>query len=338
MAYRFKFGESANKGFRRLAREQVELALRELAADPVLPLGIHGTRKVLKRLRALLMCAAPAIDAKTFRKRIAALRDLSQLLAPQRDAVISVQTVQNLEVHFGKDRAAVFSGLRAHLDSTAAKMAGSLDPQLAEQVQRQLVVEGKKLAAIRLKGKGFEPIAKGIETSYRKGRRAFENAYQKPSDKKFHDLRKAVQSHWRHMNLISNAWPGVFEARVSEARDLSDILGDDHDIFVMQKHASSLSGAEQAEISRLCTVRQTELRNAVQFRAARLFAEPPKAFKRRISEYWRCGTKISAQQRTQSVAVEPVKVASTPTAARSIGSAPRLATKTPGRGQSQSSR
>ena len=54
MPYRFKIDEPVEKGFRRIAREQLDVALAELAAPQVPPKGVHECRKALKRLRALV--------------------------------------------------------------------------------------------------------------------------------------------------------------------------------------------------------------------------------------------------------------------------------------------
>ena len=331
MAYRFKFREATSKGFRRIAREQIELALQELAAEPVSPQGVHNVRKALKRLKALLVTVAPVIDKKELRKRLAGLRDVGRLLSPQRDATVSLAAAQSLAEHCTADDADHINTVIGHVHHVAGEMSKSLDPAIAADTRARLTEEGKKLAKLRLKGRGFELLAEGVEVSYRSGRRAFKPAYKNPSEQAFHALRKSVQVHWRQMSLLTNAWPAVFEARVTEARELSQILGDDHDIAIMSKFLVDLADADQAKASHICDERQRALREAARFRVARLFAERPKAFKTRISEYWRTGAKISAQQRVKPpMAAQPADPAEPNDGTISIGSAPRLATKTPG--------
>ncbi len=41
MPYRFKINEPVEKGFRRIAREQLDAALAELAAPEIAPSGVH---------------------------------------------------------------------------------------------------------------------------------------------------------------------------------------------------------------------------------------------------------------------------------------------------------
>ena len=88
----------------------------------------------------------------------------------------------------------------------------------------------KRFARLRLAGSGFDVVGAGLETSYRKARRAFRDAYDEPTDEAFHEWRKGAQPHWRQMTLLSRAWPEYLGARASEARSLSQILGDDHDL------------------------------------------------------------------------------------------------------------
>ena len=46
-------------------------------------------------------------------------------------------------------------------------------------------------------------------------------------------MRKAVQWHWRQMSLLGRAWPDEFAVRVTAARELSQMLGDDHDLAML---------------------------------------------------------------------------------------------------------
>lgn len=297
MPYRLRARESASKNYRRIAREQMELTLRELSAPTVSPEGVHATRKALKRLRALLTCAEPALDAPEIRKRKAVLRSIGRMLAPQRDATIALQTARDLSQRFGADAAPIFVELTAHLEMTSGDLSKSLDAEVALEARRRLNLEAKKLAKIRLSGKGFEPLMVGIETVYRTARRAFKRAYEHPSDDAFHTLRKCVQMHWRHMSLLSNAWPDSFAVRIAAARELSQMLGDDHDVAIMLGCLGAMPDESRAEIAALCARRQQELREAARLRLALLFAERPKAFGKRMSQYWRFGAKMAARQR-----------------------------------------
>ncbi len=59
------------------------------------------------------------------------------------------------------------------------------------------------------------------------------------TDEDFHALRKSVQQHWRHMQLLSRAWPEALSARADEAKALSQLLGEDHDLYVLRSFAEA---------------------------------------------------------------------------------------------------
>jgi CHAD domain-containing protein len=190
------------------------------------------------------------------------------------------------------------------------------------------MLERSRLSKAKLKGRGVDQIMQGIEDSYRKGRKALSAAYASPSDKAFHDLRKGVQTHWRQMALLSRAWPEEFAVRVAAARELSQMLGDDHDIALLKHAAEVLPAEHQHQVETLCEKRQTELRAAVHERAQRLFAEQAAAFGTRMAALWKSGRRITPLEVPVADAqVEPAKASET-AAPPAVGSPPRLAAKT----------
>jgi CHAD domain-containing protein len=141
-------------------------------------------------------------------------------------------------------------------------------------------------------------VGKGLEAGYREGRRCFVKAYALGDDETFHDWRKAMQRHWRHLQLVSPAWPEALRPRIALAQELSQLLGDDHDLAVLREWISTrgktlLDEDEIAELQTLCRKRQSELRRLAKGRGRRLFGEKPKAFRRRIANYWLTAPEIS---------------------------------------------
>src|SRR5262249_55120991 len=106
----------------------------------------------------------------------------------------------------------------------------------------------------------------------------------------FHEWRKGTQQHWRHMLLLTRAWPATLAARASEARALSQALGDDHDLAMLaaflRSEACTRLGEDAAVIERLAPRRQQELREKAHPMGLRLYAESPKAVAHAIGAYW----------------------------------------------------
>jgi CHAD domain-containing protein len=347
MPYRFKIDEPVEKGFRRIAREQLEFALTELAAPQVLPKGVHECRKALKRIRALVRLASPGMGYRKARRRGRALSEIARLLSARRDQAVMLETLAKLTSETQSDAALVLAPLRAHLTKLVGEGPKPLDADCAAKVRLMLLREAQKFARTRFRRNGFAALEGGLEESYRKARKAMKNAYGEPSDENFHTLRKAAQWHWRQMSLLARAWPEEFAVRVTAAHDLSQMLGDDHDLAMLigvTTRAEDISAEDKEAIVALCAHRQRALRNDAEPRAERLFAEKPKAFTKRMAAYWRFGRAVEQGRNVLPAArTEPQKLPasieaeSRPAAEpeKAASTKPRLAAKAPASAPSQ---
>ena len=289
MAYRFKLDELNKKGVRRIAREQIQRAVTELSRDSMTAADVHETRKVVKRLRSLLRMVRPAIPEKVFQRRTKRIGRIGDALAQARDRDILIETIGKLETRFGPECIKTLQPLRPLLTAREPGTPNSKNRINARRALKRANTESAKLENIAFKSRGFEVIAGGIKETYRGARRNFRRAYRRPSDATFHELRKTVQCHWRQMALISRAWPDYFEARITAARQLAAILGDDHDLAILEAEVRKLSPSlseDAGAIEHLIHVRKDELRSAAYPYAERLFVEKPGDFVRRIRAYW----------------------------------------------------
>jgi hypothetical protein len=155
-------------------------------------------------------------------------------------------------------------------------------------------------------------VIEGMERVYRKARRAFRAAYETPSDEAFHNWRKAVQQHWRHMQLMSRAWPEVLGGRAAEAKELSRLLGDDHDLavliaFVAHRGKSALSPGDAAALVQQCRTSQAELRELARPRGERLFVERASDLSARMAHYWTAASRLSSLVPADGSAGQAVK-------------------------------
>jgi CHAD domain-containing protein len=293
MAFRFKLGEPFEEGVRRIAVEQIERAQTELQVKGDYAISVHETRKALKRLRALLRLVRPAMGEVAFKRENAQLREIGLSLSGARDRHVLLETVNKLEGAPGLARKGLVSGLRTCI--AAANGEGA--PVTMKEAQTRLDEAKIRLAELHVAGSGFDVVGAGLERSYRKACRTFQEAYAKPTDEAFHEWRKGAQAHWRQMTLLARAWPEYLGARASEARTLSQILGDDHDLamlvtFVHSDAATTISGEHAALVEKAARQRQAELRERAKPRGERLFAEAPKRLRRSIGVYWQAATAL----------------------------------------------
>ena len=308
MSFRFKLGEPFEEGVRRIVVDQIARAQAQLGDKGYHAVAVHETRKGLKRLRALLRLIRPAIGEDAFRRENTQLRDIGLSLSGARDRHVLLETANKLEGDAGMGRKGLIGGLRACI----AAANGEGLPLSMQQAQDRLAEANDRLAALHIEGSGFDIVGAGLELSYRKARRAFAHAYDRPTDEAFHEWRKGAQAHWRQMTLLARAWPEYVGARASEARTLSQLLGDDHDLamlvaFVHSEAATAISGEHSALIEKAARQRQAELREAARPRGDRLFAEPPKRLRRSVGAYWQAAAALKEHELDEATADGPVR-------------------------------
>jgi len=316
MAFRFKLGEPFDEGCRRISVEQIERAQGILRGNGGEAVAVHETRKSLKRLRALLRLIRPAIGKETFKAENGELRAIGLSLSGARDRHVLSETL---------DKLLPVSNLSPKSAEAVRKRIGKADgqgtPLAMDEAHERLAVARERLGALQIDGSDFGVVGRGLERSYRRARGAFAEAYRAPSDEAFHEWRKGAQAHWRQMLLLSRAWPDYLGARAAEARTLSQILGDDHDLALLVAFAHSQADAlgEQAEqVEVAARSRQAELRQMARPRGERLFAAAPKRLRRSIGIYWQSAEALKEAEpdREEEVAAAPKKRVRRPGARR----------------------
>ena len=110
-------------------------------------------------------------------------------------------------------------------------------------------------------------------------------------DEAFHEWRKGAQAHWRQMTLLARAWPEYLGARASEARTLSQLLGDDHDLAMLvafvHSDAARASAASRRRWSRRPRASVRPSCASARSRAASAYSPTaPKRLRRSIGVYW----------------------------------------------------
>lgn len=291
MAFRFKLGEPIEKGFRRIGADQIERARAQIAAgaDPVTE--VHEARKAIKRVRALLRLGREGLGEAVFQTENARFRAIAVQLAPARDTHVINATLIKLAADAPADLAASIARFKE------AAIEGGNGAQPLADVARPLADLERaqnRFRRLRLSPDTFDTIQRGMVRNYRRARKLAAAAYEERDDETFHSWRKGVQAYWRHMQLLSRAWPEQFDAGVAVARELSQILGDDHDLALLAARLAAvpdgaLAEADRRVIEHQIRTRQERLRRAAHPRGALIFAETPKAFGRRIGAIWHAG-------------------------------------------------
>jgi len=312
MTYRFKLNETVPAGASRIGLEQLDIAKARLASREDIPSAIHDARRCLKRLRALLRLIRSALPESAYRTEANRIAGIGKLLADARDEYVMQQTLARIEARFDTMPKSVGVKLtKLMVGGPGTRKARANNPQRRQALQG-LAQARKFFAGIEHRQIGLDHLAAGVERSYRRARRRFREAYESPADEAFHEWRKTVQQHWRHMRLMSRAWPEALGARAGEAKELSRLLGDDHDVHVLLVLAESrgkavLADNELAALTAIGRAVQEELRALAKPRGARLFAEPASDLRERLVLYWAAARDLSAQTASKENAEKGLK-------------------------------
>jgi CHAD domain-containing protein len=285
MAFTLRKNESASAGLRRIAREQIEEALGLLERARTNPEEkVHELRKQLKKIRSVVRLVRPEMGEKIFARENAALRKLGRRLSPVRDASVRATTATDLK----KTPVAVERRLRARrADALRRLRRGSTYDSIA----RELNDLKDRVPSWPLRKDGFDCIAPGLRRTYRQGRKSEAEAYAARTDEAFHEWRKRAKDLRYHVNLLEKAWPDTLKDLGDALHDLTDRLGDDHDLGdlrrVLETSKPLTAGVEKlprliAEIDG----RRAELQADARPLGARIYSEKPKEFTRRIESYW----------------------------------------------------
>ena len=259
---------------------------------------MHQARKGVKRMRSLLRLARFAIGDKAFKEQNRRFRDIARGLSGVRDKQAMIECVTKLQMRYGLEwNVSVVAGVKSWLYEERRSAEEHLGNGARPGAIAALQEAREEFAVLPIEGDP-NALVKGLADCYRRAREAHKTCYATNVDEDFHEWRKWMQQHWRQMQLLRPVWPEELAVRVDASRELSQWLGDDHDLYVLshlvREHGQKIGDA--ADIARFlsgCEERQAELRLLAQGRGARLLTERAKPFSRRMADYWSTSRRIS---------------------------------------------
>jgi CHAD domain-containing protein len=164
-------------------------------------------------------------------------------------------------------------------DAVAAKMA---------EAGEAIAAGADRLDEWPLEGHGWSLLEGGLSRAYRDARREMRRVGASGSAEDVHEWRKRAKDLWYDLRLLRGAWKPVLGELAEQAHELADLLGDHHDLTVLAEDLDRRQAVRERErIAELIELRQAELLGEALKLGRRLFAEKPKAFRRRLEAYWR---------------------------------------------------
>lgn len=246
--------------------------------------SIHAARTRLKRLRALARLARPSIGERAFAQANGVFRGVAQALGGLRDAKVRLDALASVRGKTAGDAEveAFESELRRlYAEEVAARSVAAANP--LPELLALLETERARIAAWKVAG-DFDPFAEALARAWKSARRSWKRADLDAPEELMHDWRKRAKDTMYHLEFLAAAWPRPFAALGAELDALTDLIGDDHDLFVLE---AALGPDRDARALRKAIARKRRrVRTKALRLGAKLYAEDEKAFAKRIRKAW----------------------------------------------------
>jgi CHAD domain-containing protein len=312
-------GELLAPGLRRMAVEQADMALEQLAAADHgdARRAVHEARKAIKRLRTIVRLLEGELGAQGSAREHDALRAAAAALAGARDAEVMLATLDRL---VGLDRKRL-SG-RAGVVSLRLQLAQDRDEAerwVLAPDNRLRVSEELRLFRGRASGwqlasdAGVGAVEPGLRKIYRQGRQRFRRAAGKRGGRvrRMHQWRKRVKDLRYAAEVLQRRDPGAKHAGSSRARRrakremrwlrrlgkrtdrLGEVLGEEHDLAVLSEWirlhgaAAGAGSGTRRLLRKMIARRRRKLCRRALGEGMKLYERKPRRFLRRAARAYR---------------------------------------------------
>jgi CHAD domain-containing protein len=283
--------EAVGASLRGIARDILASARAAIEdRDRIEAVAVHDFRAAMKAWRAYLRLVEPFLDEEDRRWRSEA-RDLAAALAGARDGQAALDAAAELEKHTASHRlsSGSWDTIRGRLESLRSTAeTASLNPAMRARIGAALDRADARVEQWPLDRLKFGDVAQSLCDGYRRARQLVPDDWRSASAEEVHELRKRVVVHRYQMEIVEPLWPRLGQSWVREAQKLRTRLGRHHDLAVLARLAEPHQPLARwrSRLQSVITQRQAQ-QVAVGGRiAARLFAERPKAFRKRLEAMW----------------------------------------------------
>jgi CHAD domain-containing protein len=288
MHYQLRHDESPGHGLRRICRRQIELAIAIASGEKeAKDTPVHETRKHLKKARAALWLVRKEIGRGLFRQQDHCLRDVGRLISDVRDAEVRLQTVRQLQGitrhHQRRNYQKLEEMLALELENFVAAFAewhGQAIPMLKsvlEQIEHWPVEQFS-----------YKQLRRAVQTAYKGGRNALDEARKNPSTESFHIFRSEAKQLWYHLRILYPVNAVVLKNLIDDLNSLGELLGRAHDLGFLgdrlrAEHGRSEWQREGQQLLGVIEASQSDLQRGATELGERFYTERPRDFGARIT-------------------------------------------------------
>ncbi|MCB0669804.1 MAG: CHAD domain-containing protein [Saprospiraceae bacterium] len=248
--------------------------------------SIHQARKNMKMMRAVLRLIRFQLPGKIYNRENKFYRDVARRLSLARDLTAMTETIDKLTSTKRKQ-------------STENSLIQIKDEILSSrknytQEHQKLILNSASLLKdhspineeLEWDEDYFRNLLKGLGKIYRQAYKYQQKCSQHNTDERMHEYRKKVKYLRYHLTILKNMWPKMVVAWENELNRLTDFLGDANDIVVLSSHQKKIhKNSMDSQTKAVLERRKSRCHREALALGAKLFAEKPGPFKKRIEVY-----------------------------------------------------
>jgi CHAD domain-containing protein len=199
--------------------------------------AVHDGRLLIKRLRALLWFARPALGPTAYDRVRSQLRQAAGLLAGQRDLAVTRTTLENLaqKAPDNRDRASVHDVFRSAAGRSTFRRENERTLHLAlKRSMRVVARSAEEVQCIAVGRTEWPEPTKRVKKAFSAMRKAGEQARETGRDIDFHTWRKKAKKLVYQLELTQSQLGPRKRHAARQVAKLQEKLGDFHDRVIAQ--------------------------------------------------------------------------------------------------------
>lgn len=288
MAPRFEPGETLKKAFARVADLEMTTIRTALAEDDQ-ETAIHRARRAIKRIRALLRLAKPALGG-AFKKPNGRWRDAGRSLAGSRDGAVMLATYDKVADACADLPAKQVSSIRKKLTGGAGHGDGA--PGRGGGAILDSIERAERSVAKLRWPRSDDDLFEGLLRTQQRLRQCRKSACADPRSEKLHEWRKRLKDDAAQAGLLRSVLARDLAVRWEQSKELAEILGEEHDLTVLHHRLAELTAPRGTKGTRDRLLRRIEEKREERCRAAlergdAMDSPRPKALAGEVIACWR---------------------------------------------------
>ena len=277
-----------------LLLEQIEIARAKLA-DKSLDFNdvVHDVRTGFKKIRAYILLLRTDLGEDIYKTESRCFRDEGKGIAELRDSHVVYSTLEQLVVNYQDQlqNSTVNKILKNLAIEYETKKKLALEQDALMNLAGRLRDNKNRIHNWILPQDNDGSVFERLKDRYARGAKQMRDAETNKDDEKLHNWRKNVKHLWYQVRIFEPCKPEIMTAYAESLHSLSDYLGEDHDLVVLNANLPAQHDIENKTDLNVLRDRISAEREKLQagaFPLARsIFAESPEQFADRIAGYWR---------------------------------------------------